>query len=132
MNHRKKILFLCVANSARSQIAEALTEFYFNQNFESKSAGSRPSGIINPNAIECLSELNISTKSLFSKAISDVPKEFIEQLDFVITLCEEEECPYIHSNAKNLHWPIPDPKNKNDFKQTIHLITEKLKSLNDL
>ena len=102
-----KILFMCVANSARSQLAEGLARQYL-PNAEIYSAGSSPS-FLNPFAIRVMNEIEIDISKHYSKSVNDLPKEFIANLDFVITLCAEEVCPVLITSAKKLHWPFPDP-----------------------
>jgi arsenate reductase (thioredoxin) len=104
-----KILFLCVANSARSQLAEGLAKSMFGKNAVIESAGSEPSGVVQPWAVKVLSEDGIDISGNISKSFEDLPKDFLESLDFVITLCAEEVCPAIITTANRLHWPIPDP-----------------------
>lgn len=104
-----KLLFLCVANSARSQLAEGLAKSFFGGRAEVWSAGSDPSGKVQPWAVEVLEESGIDISKNWSKAINDLPENFLSDLDFVITLCAEEVCPTLSSRAKRLHWPIPDP-----------------------
>lgn len=104
-----KMLFLCVANSARSQIAEGLAKALLGPSHDVQSAGSDPSGKVQPWALKVLEEKGIDTASLSSKGVTDLPEEFLNRLDFVITLCAEEICPHLPSNAVRLHWPIPDP-----------------------
>lgn len=103
------ILFLCVANSARSQLAEGLAKSIFGSEAVIESAGSVPSGKVQPWAIKTLAEVGIDISKNWSKSIDQLPTGFLEKLDFVITLCAEEVCPILPSKAKKLHWPIPDP-----------------------
>jgi arsenate reductase len=105
------ILFLCVANSARSQIAEGLAKTMLGSKHNIQSAGSIPSGKVHPGAIEALDNIGIDISHHKSKAIDDLEYKFIENLDFVITLCAEEVCPVIPSNAVSLHWLNEDPAN---------------------
>ena len=105
------ILFLCVANSARSQIADGLAKAMLGSNHNIQSAGSIPSGKVHPGAIEALDNIGIDISHHKSKAIDDLEYEFIENLDFVITLCAEEVCPVIPSSAVSLHWLNEDPAN---------------------
>ncbi|HEX4846135.1 MAG TPA: arsenate reductase ArsC [Geothrix sp.] len=98
------ILFLCVANSARSQLAEGLARRMF-PGFRIQSAGSRPSRV-NPCAIEALAERGIDASTHASKPVSDIDPATV---DLVITLCAEEVCPAFLGRAERLHWPIPDP-----------------------
>jgi arsenate reductase len=98
------ILFLCVANSARSQLGEGLARQMF-PGFRIQSAGSRPSRV-NPHAIEALAERGIDAATHTSKPVSDIDPASV---DLVITLCAEEVCPAFLGRAERLHWPIPDP-----------------------
>ena len=103
-----KILFMCVANSARSQLAEGLAKELLTDAVHIESAGSHPSKV-NPYAIKALHEIDADTTRLRSKRVDDLSSDFIRDLDFVITLCAEEVCPVILSKARKLHWPLPDP-----------------------
>jgi arsenate reductase len=98
------ILFLCVANSARSQLAEGLARQFF-PDFRIQSAGSLPSRV-NPHAIEVLRELGIDASAQTSKSVGDIDPDTV---DLVITLCAEEVCPAFLGKAERLHWPIADP-----------------------
>ena len=98
------ILFLCVANSARSQMAEGLARKLF-PGLRILSAGSRPTKI-NPYAIEVLGEVGIDARFYFSKHVQDIE---LNAVGVVITLCAEEVCPIVPGNADRLHWPLPDP-----------------------
>lgn len=104
----KSILFLCVANSARSQMAEGLARWIFGDRATVMSAGSEPS-IVNPYAIEVMGELGIDLSSHHSKSVQNVDPETVGT---VITLCAEEVCPVFLGRARRLHWPIPDPASK--------------------
>ena len=98
------ILFLSVANSARSQMAEGLARKLF-PGLRIQSAGSRPSRV-NPYAIEVLAEVGIDASGHASKSVQDIDPASV---DMVITLCAEEVCPLWLGKAERLHWPIPDP-----------------------
>lgn len=102
------ILFMCVANSARSQLAEGLAREIFGSSAKIESAGSHP-GKLNPFAVQAMKEVGIDISRHWSKSIDDLSPRFIVQLDYVITLCAEEVCPTMVSKAKKLHWPLPDP-----------------------
>lgn len=104
----KSILFLCVANSARSQMAEGLARDIFGDHVRVQSAGSSPSRV-NPWAIKAMSELGIRLDGHASTSVDDVDPRSV---DTVITLCAEEVCPVFLSDAKRLHWPIDDPDSK--------------------
>jgi arsenate reductase len=105
VNRPPHILFLCVANSARSQMAEGLARSIYGANAVVASAGSKPSRV-NPYAIEVMKESGIDLATHHSKSVEDVDPE---NVDVVITLCAEEVCPVFLGTAKRLHWPIPDP-----------------------
>jgi arsenate reductase len=103
-----KILFMCVANSARSQLAEGIAKQIFGERAQIASAGSQPTKV-NPFAARALNEVGAEVHSLYSKTVDEISRDFIDQLDYVITLCAEEVCPVLLSQAKKLHWPLPDP-----------------------
>src|SRR3989338_8588325 len=103
-----KLLFLCVANSARSQLAEGLARHLYGPKAQVMSAGSIP-GALNPIAVTVVREIGIDISGHRSKSVDDLPKEFLDRLDAVITLCAEEVCPVVLSRAPKLHWPFPDP-----------------------
>lgn len=133
-----KILFLCVANSARSQLAEGLANAMFGNNAEIESAGSEPSGVVQPWAIKVLQEEGIDISKNRSKSFESLPPEFLRDLNYVITLCAEEICPVMLTNATRLHWPIPDPasvaenKKSEAFISAKNQIREKLKEFGSL
>ena len=102
---RKGILFLCVANSARSQIAEGIARSLASPDTKIWSAGSRPSNV-RPEAIAVLKEIGIDISFARSKAVDQIPSA---EVDTVITLCAEEECPLFLGTARRLHWGLPDP-----------------------
>ncbi|MGE3680192.1 MAG: arsenate reductase ArsC [Bdellovibrionales bacterium] len=103
------ILFLCVANSARSQMAEGLAKNMLDPSFHIKSAGSNP-GKLNPLAVKAMNEIGIDISNQYSKSIGDLDPKFLDELDYVITLCAEEICPVFPSGkVKELHWSLPDP-----------------------
>lgn len=122
----KRVLFLCVANSARSQMAEALCNKYFKGLIEARSAGSEPSGRVNPHAIKAMELKGIDMSAHTSKSIYQLSNEFINDLDYVITLCIDENCPYIPGGSQYLHWPFPDPYTLEDFKVIANSIEKKL------
>lgn len=97
------ILFLCVANSARSQMAEGLARDLLDEPIQ--SAGSTPTSL-NPYAVEVMRELGIDISSQRSTSVETVEPESVHT---VITLCAEEVCPVFLGKARRLHWPIPDP-----------------------
>src|SRR4030042_5352353 len=101
----KDILFLCVANSARSQMAEGIARSLVPPGVKVWSAGSRPTGV-RPEAIAVLKEIGIDISGHRSKAVTEVPAS---EVDTVITLCAEEECPVFLGKVQRLHWGVPDP-----------------------
>ncbi len=100
----RSILFLCVANSARSQMGEGIARQLFPE-LRIQSAGSRPSQV-SPFAIEVLAEQGIDATTHTSKSVQAIDPA---KVDLVITLCAEEVCPLFLGKAERLHWPIPDP-----------------------
>ncbi len=96
---------MCVANSARSQMAEGLARSAAGDGFEIFSAGSDPA-TVNPYAITAMEELGIDIRSHHSKSVDDIPRE---RVSTVITLCAEEVCPIYLGDAARLHWPHADP-----------------------
>lgn len=101
----KSVLFLCVANSARSQMAEGLAREVFAGRARVQSAGSRPTRV-NPYAIEVMREIGIDLATHVSKSVDAIDPATV---DTVITLCAEEVCPVWLGAARRLHWPLPDP-----------------------
>jgi arsenate reductase len=99
------ILFLCVANSARSQMAEGIARSIAPAHIRIASAGSHPTQV-HPKAIAVLREIGIDISQNRSKSVSEVPAAGI---DTVITLCGEEECPVFFGNVRRLYWGLPDP-----------------------
>lgn len=99
------ILFLCVANSARSQLGEGLGRRLLGDRAVVQSAGSAPTRV-NPYAVEVMRELDIDLSTHSSKSVEAIAPESV---DVVITLCAEEVCPAFLGKAKRLHWPLPDP-----------------------
>ena len=99
------ILFLCVANSARSQMAEGIARLLAPKGIKIMSAGSRPAGV-RPEAVAVLKEIGIDISGQWSKNVSEIPPS---EVDTVITLCAEEECPLFLGNARRIHWGLQDP-----------------------
>ena len=104
LNH-KSLLFLCVANSARSQIAEGLARKLFGARVSVQSAGSKPSRV-NPYALEVMKEVGVDLGTHSSKSVETIDASTVGA---VITLCAEEVCPVFLGKAPRLHWPIQDP-----------------------
>lgn len=99
------LLFLCVANSARSQLAEGIARHLLPAEVKVWSAGSAPTSV-RPEAIAVLAEIGIDISGQRSKHVGEIPAS---DVDTVITLCAEEECPLFLGKATRLHWGLPDP-----------------------
>lgn len=108
MNTGETILFLCVANSARSQMAEGLARKLFGSRIAVRSAGSEPS-TVNPYAIEVMREVGVDLSAHHSKSVATIDPTTVGT---VVTLCAEEVCPVFLGKARRLHWPIQDPASK--------------------
>lgn len=106
----KIILFTCVANSARSQMAEGLARDMAPEGVTIYSAGSVPTRV-RPQAIAAMRELGIDITSHSSKSTDDLP---LDDIDLVVTLCAEEVCPIFPRAVERLHWPIQDPAGFDD------------------
>lgn len=101
----RHVLFLCVANSARSQMAEGIARSLAPATVKISSAGSAPSSL-NPLAVRALDEIGLDIRGQRSKRVDDVPAG---DVDTVITLCAEEVCPVFLGRARRIHWGLPDP-----------------------
>ncbi len=99
------LLFACVANSARSQLAEAIARHIASDEFQLWSAGSRPSNV-KPEVRTVLAELGIDSRGLRSKGFHAVP---LDEIDAVVTLCADEVCPAFPGSHAQHRWPLPDP-----------------------
>jgi len=101
----RHVLFLCVANSARSQMAEGIARALAPPGVKVSSAGSAPSRL-NPLAVRALDEIGIDIRGQWSKRVDEIPPGDVEA---VITLCAEEVCPVFLGGARRVHWGLPDP-----------------------
>ena len=99
------LLFLCVANSARSQMAEGIARSLAGARLTVQSAGSAPSRL-NPLAVATLAEIGVDISGQRSKSVEEIDRDAV---DTVITLCAEEVCPLYLGKARRLHWALPDP-----------------------
>jgi arsenate reductase len=107
---KKKVLFICVHNSARSQMAEAWLNLLCPDHFEAHSAGLKP-GVLNPLAIEVMREVGVDISGKKTQAVAYV-LEGGEFFSYVVTVCDEtsaEHCPVFPGAAQRLHWSFPDP-----------------------
>jgi arsenate reductase len=107
------VLFLCVANSARSQMAEGLARARFGDRLHIQSAGSKAT-FVHPMAVEIMAEAGLDISTQTSKLVDTIDPEGIE---LVVTLCAEEVCPVFLRPVRRLHWPIPDPAGPADGEQ---------------
>ena len=105
------VIFLCVANSARSQMAEGLARASAPPGWRVFSAGSKPT-VLHPLAVEVMREVGIDITSHHSKGLDEIP---LAEADFVITLCAEEVCPAVGGSTNKLHWPLPDPASQGEM-----------------
>ena len=104
-----KILFLCLANSARSQMAEALARKVFGDQVEVYSAGLQPIGYVHPWAKAAMSEIGIDIGQQRSKSFLEIPEDFFSGLDVVVKMCADELCPSVSSPALTIRWDVQDP-----------------------
>ena len=103
----KNLRFVCIENSCRSQIAQAFARIHGVDEVQAYSAGSRPSGVVDPNAIASMREIDYDLSSHASKSLDDIPKQ---DYDHVVTMGCGDECPFIPAKHRD-DWNIPDPKN---------------------
>jgi protein-tyrosine-phosphatase len=122
-----RLLFVCVENANRSQMAEAFARMHGGPGVEAYSAGSRPSGVVNPKAIESMRELGYDLSVHSSKSLADLP--YVE-FDFVATMGCGDDCPLVRAKRRE-DWPIPDPKHlpSDEFRAVRDLIGGKVKSV---
>jgi arsenate reductase len=125
--NKKNILFVCVENSNRSQMAEAFARIHGGTAVNAFSAGSRPSGKINPKAVAAMKELNYDLAAHQSKSLDDIPKT---EYEFVVTMGCGDACPFVKANHRE-DWAIPDPKEMNEvqFREVRDGIEHKVKTL---
>ena len=125
----KRVLFVCVENSNRSQMAEAFASINSGKDVEAFSAGSQPSGVINPKAIEAMRELGYDLSAHRSKSVVDLPDI---EFDFVATMGCGDACPFVRAKSRE-DWDIPDPKAlpPEEFRAVRDLIRSKVKTLLD-
>jgi arsenate reductase len=123
----KKVLFVCVENSCRSQMAEAFGKMHGKGIIDVYSSGSRPSGIVNPKAIAAMSDIGYDLNEHISVGLNEVPQETYE---YAITMGCGDECPMI--NAENREdWALPDPKHMEptEFNKIRDIIEAEVKDL---
>lgn len=125
---KKKILFVCIENSNRSQMSQAFATMYGGEEVKAYSAGSKPSGIVNPKAIAAMKELGYDLAAHDSKSLDEV-KAFAP-FDAVVTMGCGDACPWMPAK-QFIDWQIPDPKHMEPtaFNEVRDLIADKVKSL---
>src|SRR4051812_40812552 len=123
----KRVLFVCVENSCRSQMAEAFARMHGPGRVEAYSAGSRPSGTVNPKAIATMRELGYDLERHDSKSLADVPEV---EYDVAVTMGCGDECPLVRARRRE-DWAIPDPKAlpPDEFRKVRDLVEGKVKEL---
>ena len=122
----KRLLFVCVENSNRSQIAEAFARIHGSENVEAYSAGSQPSGEVNPKAIAAMREVGYDLARHRSKSLDEIPQV---EYDFVATMGCGDACPFVRAKQRE-DWQIPDPKNlpAAGFNEVRDLIEQKVRN----
>jgi len=123
----KRVVFVCIENSCRSQIAEAFARLYGRDIIEPYSAGSSPSGQVNPQAIQSLAEVGYDLRTHRSKSLSEIPAV---EFDVVVTMGCGDACPMVRGKIRE-DWNIPDPKELSllEFKVVRDLIETQVKEL---
>ena len=127
MDHPKRVLFVCVENSNRSQMAEAFARIHSAGRIEAHSAGSRPSGIVNPRAVEFMRELDYDLTAHESKSLEQFNACDVE---VAVTMGCGDECPQVRARRRE-EWQIPDPKDlpPEQYREVRDLIERKVKEL---
>lgn len=123
----KRVLFVCVENSNRSQMAEAFARSIGGPAVEAYSAGSKPSGVVNPKAIEVMKELGYDLSTHRSKSLDELQAV---EFDYVVTMGCGDACPMVRAK-KRAEWSIPDPRNMSlsGLRATRNLIRDKVTAL---
>lgn len=126
---KKNILFVCVENSNRSQMAEAFARIHGSDKVNAYSSGSRPSGKVNPKAIAAMKELGYDLTTHDSKSLDEIPQV---KYEYAITMGCGDECPFVQAVHRE-DWQIPDPRemNQTEFRKVRDLIEGKVKELLD-
>lgn len=125
---KTKLLFVCIENSNRSQMSQAFAKMQGGQDVEAYSAGSNPTGIVNPKAIAAMKELGYDLNKHESKSLDDV--KIFAPFDAVVTMGCGDACPWMPAK-KFIDWQIPDPKNMEpkEFNKVRDLIKRKVQQL---
>lgn len=132
-SNKIKVLFVCIHNSARSQMAEAYLNLYGADNFYAESAGIEP-GNLNPRVIKVMKEEGIDISGKSTNSVFDFLKEG-RKYDYVITVCDEtsgEKCPYVPGMCERLHWGFDDPSSfggsEDEIMNKIRKVRNEIKS----
>lgn len=123
----KRVLFVCIENSNRSQMAEAFARMLGGGRIEAWSAGSRPSGRVNPQAIEAMKEIGYDLSAHRSKSLSEIPPG---DYDAVVSMGCGDACPFVPAKRRE-EWRIPDPKGMppEEFRRLRDAIRDKVREL---
>ena len=126
MSEVKRLLFVCIENANRSQMAEAFARMLGGPAVEAYSAGSRPSGVVNPKAVEAMRELGYDLSAHESKSLDDLPDV---EFDFVATMGCGDACPLVKARHR-ADWSIPDPKHlpPDEFRAVRDVIRAKVQA----
>lgn len=124
---KKKLLFVCIENSNRSQMAEAFAKIHGSDIAEAYSAGSKASGVVNPRAIKAMNEIGYDLSKHQSTSLDEIPQI---TYDYVVSMGCGEKCPFVPAKQR-LDWDIPDPKamEPEEFNKVRDLIEKKVKEL---
>ena len=140
VNRVFNVLFLCTHNSARSVMAEALLNTIGRERFQAFSAGSSPSGRVNPFAVEMVRTIGYLTENIRSKSWDEFAKPGAPHMDIIITVCDNaagEACPFWPGHPATAHWGFPDPSTvagtdedkRMAFNQVFHAIRHRIELL---
>lgn len=123
----KRVVFVCVENSNRSQMAEAFARMIGGESVDAYSAGSKPSGKVNPKAVDAMAGLGYDLTTHHSKGLTDLPDV---PFDAAVTMGCGDECPMLKAERR-VDWQIPDPKHmeRAEFEKVRDLIGSKVKDL---
>ena len=123
----KRVLFVCVENSNRSQMAEAFARLHGGADIEAHSAGSRPSGVINPKALRFMGEVGYDLSAHRSKSLDDIAGL---EFDAVVTMGCGDSCPWVPARLRE-DWALPDPRHMDDaaYREVRDEISDRVRDL---
>lgn len=127
MSEKQRVLFVCVENACRSQMAEGFARFYGAQVIDAYSAGSNPSGRVNPDTVKVMGETDIDISTQKSKSFRDLT---VRDFDYIVTLGCHDVCPFV-PGRRHVEWDIDDPKGKSlyFFREVREKIRRKVQNL---